>query len=181
MGRIKPYILLILIPFVLAACSGNKVSQTTQVTDPLTFSTENENFRVKTTINKLTFKKDEEININSTIEYIGDNESISIWSGDPYFHHTIYKGQECINGDITFTILKKTILHKGEIYTIPFSKNGGFDANDPNAEFLKQYLAEKELKLPEGEYIFMAKTAFTMDQEQKEKVLLKNEFKVKVN
>lgn len=190
MGRIKPYLLVVLMLFVLTACSANKVqttqpdghntTTTTLVDGPDTFTAENDDFRIKTTINKITFKQEEVINLYSTIEYIGSNENISIWSGEPYFHHTIYKGNECINGEITHTILKNTVLQKGEVYTIAFSKNGGFDPNDPNAEFLKQYLADKELKLPAGEYTFTAKTAFAMDQEQKEKVLLKNEFTVKV-
>ncbi len=146
-----------------------------------TFTVEDKNFRVKTTISRLAFAKGEEIDLYSTIEYIGENESITIWSGDPYYHHTIYKGDQCINGEITHDVLKKTTLKKGEIVTIPFSKNGGFDEKDPDAEYLKQYFSEKELKLPEGEYVFAAKTAFTLDQEQKDRVILKNEFTVKVN
>jgi hypothetical protein len=145
------------------------------------FTASDENFLVKTYIGKLKYREVEEISLYSTIEYIGEKDSIDVWSGDPYFQHVIYKNGEIFSGGFTEQILKKTELEKGEIYTIPFSKNGGFDENDPDAEFWRDFYSEKELRLPPGEYVFSAITDFTLDEAQKERVALKTEFTVEVN
>lgn len=164
---------------VLAGCSQTQVQE---VKDPgyQIFTAEDENFQVKTYINKLEFEENEEINIYSTIEYVGENNSISVWSGEPYFHHLIHNGEEYINDDTIETILKETVLKKGDIHTIPFSKSGGYSQDDPKAEFWKQYFSEKELKLPKGDYTFTAKTGFFLDMDQQESITLKTEFVVKV-
>lgn len=146
-----------------------------------TFTTEDENFQVKTYINKLKFKENEEISMYSTIEYIGEKDSITIWSGEPYFHYKIYNGQEHFNEGLTLDLLKKTVLNKGEIYTIPFSKSGGYSEDDHKADFWKHYYSEKELKLPKGKYSFTAYTDFSLNEKQVEKVTLKIEFEVKVS
>jgi hypothetical protein len=145
------------------------------------FTASDENFLVKTYIEKLQFKEVEEISLYSTIEYIGENGSIDIWSGEPYFHHMIYKDGEVFSGGSTLHILQKTELKKGEIYTIPFSKSGGFSEDDPDAEFWRDFYSEKALKLPSGEYTFSSITSFTLDKEQQEKVQLKTEFTIEVN
>ncbi len=145
------------------------------------FTASDENFLVKTYIKKLKFKEAEEISLYSTIEYIGEKDSIDIWSGEPYFHHMIYKDGEVFSGGFTQNILQKTELKKGEIYTIPFSKSGVFSEDDPDADFWRDFYSEKTLKLPKGEYTFSAITSFKLDQEQQEKVQIKTEFIVEVN
>ncbi|MDF2653766.1 MAG: hypothetical protein K0R19_240 [Bacillota bacterium] len=146
----------------------------------LIFTASDENFLVKTYIGKLKFQEAEEISLFSTIEYIGAKDSIDIWSGEPYFQHIIYKNGEIFCGGFTQDILKKTELKKGEIDTIPFSKNGGFDEDAPDAGFWRDFYSEKELRLPPGEYVFSAITDFTLDKEQKQEVVLKTEFPVEV-
>ncbi|AOT71441.1 hypothetical protein [Geosporobacter ferrireducens] len=181
MKRTKIYVIIVIAALFLTACYQNPVSQEAENTEYQVFLAEDKNFKVKTFINKLQFTENEEINIYSTIEYIGDEDSINIWSGEPYFHHIIFSGEEYFNESLTLDLLKETVLKKGEIYTIPFSKSGGYSADDPKAEFWKQYYSEKELKLPKGKYSFIASTAFSLDEEQKQRVELKTEFTVKVN
>jgi len=41
-------------------------------------------------------------------------------------------------------------LTAGERTEVPFSKNGGYSPEDPNAAFMEAYLAEPELTLPAG-------------------------------
>lgn len=145
------------------------------------FVAQDDNFVIKTYISRLSFKEEEEINLYSTIEYVGDKDSIEVWSGEPYFHHMIYKDEELFSGGLTLDVLKNTVLKKGEVYPIPFIKSGGFSEDDKDADFWRSFYAEKELKLPTGEYTFEAATSFTLDKEQKERVQLKNQFKVEVN
>lgn len=175
------FVFILIAVLILAGCSLSEADQEVKDMEPLVFTARDENFQVKTYINKLEFEENEEIKVYSTIEYIGENDDISIWSGDPYFHHLIHNGQEYINEGVVLDILKETVLKKGEIYTIPFAKSGGFDQNDPDAEFWEQYFSEKELKLPGGDYSFMPVTDFSLGMDQKEKVTLKTEFKVKVH
>ncbi len=158
----------------------NSVSQIIILKDRV-FAVSDENFEVKTYISKLSFDEEEEISLYSTIEYIGDKSSITIWSGEPYFHHMIHKGEEVFSGGLTLDVLQGTELKKGEVYNIPFVKSGGFSEGDEDADFWRIFFAEKELKLPAGEYTFEAVTSFTLDEAQKERVQLKNQFKVEVN
>ncbi|AKL95053.1 hypothetical protein CACET_c16040 [Clostridium aceticum] len=181
MKKIKVIGLILIYVFVFGACSQYETTQEAQSANDHIFTAENENFLIKTYINKLDFKDNEEISMYSTIEYIGEEDDITIWSGEPYFHYTIHNGQEYFNEGLTLDILKTTVLEKGEVYILPFSKSGGYCANDPNANFWKNYYAQKELKLPKGEYFFTAYTGFSLDKEQIEKVTLKIAFEVKVN
>lgn len=144
------------------------------------FIASDENFLIKTYIEKLQFTEGEEISLYTTLEYVGEKISIEIWSGEPYFHHMIEKDGKIFSGGLTLDVLKKTVLKKGEIYTIPFSKSGGYSEDDPDADFWRSFYSEKALKLPKGEYTFSAVTSFTLDEAQQEKVQLKNEFIVEV-
>ena len=145
------------------------------------FLEEDENFRINTYIDKLDFKENEEIKLYSTIEYIGAKNTITIWSGDPYFNYTIVDGTEYYSEGITLSIAKSTELKKGEVYTLPFAKNGGFSQDDPKAEFWEEYYSEKELRLPKGTYTFKAYTDFHLDQDAKESVDLEVEFQLIVD
>ena len=145
------------------------------------FLAEDENFRVRTYINQLILEENREITLYSTIEYIGSKDAITIWSGEPYFNYTIFDGQEYFSQGVTLSVLKATQLKKGEVYTLPFAKSGGFSQDDPKAEFWQQFYAEKELRLPKGDYTFRAYTDFALDEDLKEKVDLAVEFQVKVN
>ncbi|MCM1988238.1 hypothetical protein [Oceanirhabdus seepicola] len=179
----KRYLTIFMIALILVSCSSNKVSQKNDnLENPeyQEFISENEDFRVTTYINKLEFNENEEIKMYSTFEYIGEEDTITIWSGEPYFYFTILKGQEYYNRGLTLDILKRTILKKGEIYTFPFFKSRGYSADDPKADFWKQYNSEKELKLPNGEYSFTAYAAFSLDKKQEKNISVKTEFIVKV-
>ena len=179
--KILKKLLILMAILVITACSQNTVTKEIENTNLVKFENKDDNFLVQTYINKLEFSENEEIKIYSTLEYLGDNDYISIWSGEPYFLYTVHNGEEYFNEGIILSILKKTDLKKGEIYTIPFFKSGGFSADDPKAEFWQQYYSEKELRLPKGEYTIVAYTGFSLDEDQKEHIVLKNELKVIVN
>ena len=181
MKQRKVYVLIMVTVLILAGCSQAGANPEETDARPLVFEARDQNFEVKTYIDKLEYDEDEEIEVYSTIEYIGENDSVKIWSGEPYFHHRIHDGSKFINSDIVLNVLKETVLKKGEVYTIPFSKSGGFTQEDPDIEFWEQYFSEEALKLPAGDYTFTAVTDFCLDMDQKEEVTVKTEFKVKVN
>lgn len=181
MKRNKIFMLILVLVLILAGCSQVGSNREAAGEGPMVFEARNENFAIKTYIDKLEFNENEEIKLYSTIEYIGKNESIRIWSGEPYFHHLIHDGDKCINSSVVLDVLKETVLKKGEVYTIPFSKSGGFTQEDPDVKFWEKYFSEKELRLPAGDYTFTAVTDFCLDMDQEKKVTLKTEVKVKVN
>jgi len=45
---------------------------------------------------------------------------------------------------------RQHILPAGEPTVVPFSKSGGIDSEDPNAEFRERFFADPELTLPPG-------------------------------
>ncbi|OEH86973.1 hypothetical protein BHU72_01570 [Desulfuribacillus stibiiarsenatis] len=144
------------------------------------FTNKDENFIVNTYISKLSFEENEEIDIFSTLEYIGKKKSVQIWSvGHSYFNHNIFDGSINYHKNIVLTILTTTRLIKGETYILPFIKEGSY-TDDPKDEFWKKYYTEKELKLPSGNYTFTASTGFSLDEDLKEHVNLENKFKVSV-
>ncbi len=180
MIRNKVCVLILVTVLMLSGCTQMQAGQALNEGESPAFTARDENFEVKTYIDKLELEENEEIKVYSTIEYIGENDSIKIWSGEPYFHHMIYDGKKYINDSVVLDVLKETVLKKGEVYTMPFSKSGGFTQEDPDAKFWEQYFSEKELKLPAGDYTFTATTDFWLDAGLKEEVTLKTEFKVKV-
>lgn len=139
-----------------------------------------ENFVLKTYIDKLQFKAGEEIQLYSTIEYIGEGDSVEIWSAEPFFHHIIERDGKVISGGLTMDLFQRTQLKRGEVYVLSFKKSGGYSQEDPEAEFYKEFFAEKALKLPQGTYVFSGVTDFSLDEAQKEKVVLKTSFTVQV-
>jgi len=105
------------------------------------------------------------IDIFSTIEYVGNDDSIKIWHGLPYFNYTIFDGEHYYSEGITETILTHTVLKKGQVYTKPFSKSGGWSNNDPDAEYWESYYMDKELKLPPGKYTLVAYCDFGLSED----------------
>ena len=180
MKRKKIFMLILVSALMLAGCSQAGANLEAAGAEPMVFEARDENFAINTYIDKLEFDEGEEIKLHSTIEYIGENESIEIWSGEPYFHHLIHDGDKYINSSVVLDVLKETVLKKGEVYTIHFAKSGGFTRGDPETNFLEKYFSEKELRLAAGDYTFTAVTDFCLDMDQEEKVTLKTEFKVKV-
>lgn len=178
MKNILIFVMVLLLLIIIAACTPRNPSKENESTNEVVFVAENEDFRIKTYIDKQEFNENEEIKLYSTLEYIGSQSGISIWSGDPYFHYDIYDGETYFNQGFTRDVLMETVLKKGEIYRMPFSKSGGWSEDDPKADLWREYFSEKELKLPKGKYVFSAYTAFSLDREQEDRVKLRIEFDV---
>ena len=119
-------------------------------------------FDLKLFIDNRKYKTTEKISIWATIEYIGEDNEITVWSGDPYIHFYITDEKEFNTGGLTFTILKPTYFKKGLIYSFDFHKNGGYSNDDPNADFWKKFYSEKDLFLPVGKYQIKVSTAFSL-------------------
>ena len=130
---------------------------------------------------KTTYQTTDKIKIWATLKYIGEDSQIKIWHGIPYISFFISDGKDFDIGGLIETILTSTELEKGKFYHFDYSKNGGFSADDPKAEFWKKFYAEKDLYLPEGEYTIKVATAFSLTEKSGEnESSLSKEFKIVV-
>lgn len=117
---------------------------------------------------KPTYKTTEPIRLWSVIEYIGKNEEITVWSGDPPIGFIISDGKDFKTGGLVHTILMPTTYKKGVEYRIDFAKSGGYSADDPKADFWKSFYAEKDLYLPEGVYTVSSGFGFSASSNSRE-------------
>ena len=115
--------------------------------------------------NKATYTVDEEINLRATLEYKGDEDSVTIWHGDPYLTFSITDGRDFQTGGLVMTILTSTELEKGKIYEFDYQKSGGFDTMGPDAEFWREFYQEESLKLPAGTYTVTANGNFHLSEQ----------------
>ena len=79
--------------------------------------------------------------------------------GDTYFND----GQ---GGAMVATVLKNYEFSRGEVVRFDFEKSGGFDANDPNADFYNEYFQSDEAVFPSGNYTLYASFEFSSDADK---------------
>ena len=97
-----------------------------------------------------------------TLEYVGDNDSIEIWSSCPFMLFTIAGGKvfgSGMGGSVVDVLVSST-LEKGRVYHFDYQKSGGWSADDPNASFWESFFSEEELLLPVGEYTITLSGSF---------------------
>lgn len=124
----------------------------------------NKLFKLNLFSDKKIYKSTDKIKIWATLEYIGKNESIEIWHGNPYISFKITDGKNFNISDITLTTLSSTILEKNKIYKFNYSKSGGYSKDDINADFWKKFYEEKDLYLPKGKYKITVGGAFSINK-----------------
>lgn len=174
MKVIKVFIYSLLL-FTLVSCQAKVPSGTAGTIN------NNKLFELKIFSDKREYKSTDKISIWSTLEYIGKEEQIKIWHGEPYIIYSITDGKDFTLDGVIQDILKSTVLEKGKIYKIDYVKSGGFSADDPKASFWRSFFAEKDLYLPPGEYTIKASTGFSLGSDViNSKVDATCELKIKV-
>lgn len=96
------------------------------------------------------------INIWGTLEYIGDNDAITIFSSCPFMIFSISGGDErdfgSALGGVVSDVLVTSVLERGRVYHFEYQKSGGWSADAPDAAFWENFFSEPDLMLPAGEY-----------------------------
>ena len=133
---------------------SNNVAQSSQASD--------QNFKLTLYSDKENYIQNEQINIWAELVYTGDNNTITIWHDIPYVSFTITDGKKFNTGGMFQDILTSTVLEKGKVYTFPYGKTGGFDADAPDAAFWQKFYSQKELYLLKGTYTVSATGAFSL-------------------
>jgi uncharacterized protein YkuJ len=132
-------------------------------TSNIAVSMKDEMFELRMYVDKDTYTHDEVINCYATLEYIGDKDSIMVYSADPLVGFAL-KDDKYFDGEYaTQDQLITTTIKKGEIVRFDYAKSGGWTGEDPNADFYQKFYSEKELILPAGKYEISATIACSLD------------------
>lgn len=121
-------------------------------------------FEIKMYIDKNRYGPGEVIDCYATLEYVGENNSINVYSSSPLLNFTI-KDDKLFKGDsIVSSILATTTFMKGELVKYDFTKSGGWTEDDPHPDFYEKFHSEKELILPPGTYELSAVLSCSLDE-----------------
>jgi hypothetical protein len=170
--------------FLLTGCQDKDILSESKTLTPIVEKDEaildySKLFELKLYSDKSTYNTSDKIKIWATLQYIGENSHIKIWHGDPFISFYISDGKDFNIGGLVNDVLTSTDLEKGRLYNFNYSKNGGYDADGPKADFWEKFYAEKELFLPQGEYTVKVATAFSLSEDSlKNKSSLSKELKI---
>ena len=153
----------------LGCCVKDVLVRDAALTGENSVSVSANDFKVTLNSDKNTYSTTDIINIWGTLEYIGDNESITIWSGCPFMHFSIAGGFDEYDFDSVLSafqadVLVSSTLEKGKVYHFDYVKSGGWDGNSPEAAFWTTFFNEENLILPKGEYTISLSGAFGLTE-----------------
>jgi hypothetical protein len=90
------------------------------------------------------------IDVEVTLTNDGDDPIVLSGSGSGFVFFSVTRledgltiGDSLRTGDCATHVMREPII-------VPFSKSGGWSEEDPNADFLRAYFADPELRLPSG-------------------------------
>lgn len=76
---------------------------------------------------KEVYKSTDIIQIWATLQYIGNDDIITIWHGIPYMVFSITNDEDFNSVGLVHTILTATTLEECELYYFAYQKSGGFN------------------------------------------------------
>ena len=156
---IKIPVLLLVFLLTLVGCQNlqnqeqiepNK-TETTATTQIEAEATKND-FRLKLYADNSVYNTDDTIQLWATLEYVGNQDAITIWHGDPYIVFSITDGADFNSTGNVYNILTSTELKKGELYHFDYVKSGIWDTNGLDTDFWENFYQEEDLKFPAGTY-----------------------------
>lgn len=126
-------------------------------------------FEVKIYSEKNSYSPDEDISVYATVEYIGNENEITVTGGMPCLTFSV-KGEKLFNNGqgsgMTATVSVPYTFRRGEPVRYNFQKSGGWDANDPNADFYTEFYSRTDLKYPADSYTVTAVFSCMLDESE---------------
>ena len=107
---------------------------------------------------------EETILVRAVLRYIGPGDGTSFFgsgSGPLFFDLTEIGGTRALGGGGT-SDCKPYQIRADAPMVVSFGKAGGYSADDPNAEFYRQYFSDPDLHLPPGRWILGTRAVFSM-------------------
>jgi hypothetical protein len=146
--------------FTLSSCQKEVSTPITAREGRQVAETSDDNFRIILYSEKDVYTDTEEVDIWATIEYIGSEDSIDIYSGEPYAGFTVESDGVTFISTLFLTLLKTTTIQKGDVHEFPLRKAGGFSEDDEDADFWRDFYSEEKMLFPKGEYQLTFFTGF---------------------
>jgi hypothetical protein len=109
-----------------------------------------------------TWGSDEAIEVEATLEYLGNAAETTIWgsgSGPIGFSVVEVSGDREMGGAFTADCASH-VIGAGQPITTPFQKSGGYSPDEPNATFYASFFADPVFRLPAGEWQVTASATF---------------------
>jgi len=153
----------------LDCCVTDILVRDTAITGDNSISVTANDFIMTLNSDKNAYSTADIINIWGTLEYIGDNETISIWSGCPFMLFSISGGFDEYDfdsalGSFQNDVLISSTLEKGRVYHFDYIKSGGWDGDSPDADFWQNFFSDEDLILPKGDYTIALTGAFGLTE-----------------
>jgi hypothetical protein len=122
-------------------------------------------FEMRLFTNKEVYRRDEAIMIWASLEYVGADESVTIWSADPYMVFSISDGADFQIVGLVNEIWKTTKLKRGETYSYSYFKSGAHNESAADADYWEAFYNERDLILPPGEYTVTVAGSFSLSED----------------
>lgn len=135
------------------------------ITSEIMVSSKDDLFKLEMYMEKDTYRSGVPIDCYATLEYVGENNSITVYSSFPLLYFTIkddtlFKEDSFVHDDLV-----TTTFTKGQTTKYDYSKSGSWSDDDPNADFYKKFYSEKELILPPGTYEITAVQSYSLNKD----------------
>ena len=172
-------IILLLMAILLTSCTNSYNDSDAQNSSPFSYN-QSDDFILRLFADNEVHRAGDAITIWAEFEYLGEDEYITIYHGEPYLVFQIIgdNGFAMIPGQID--VLEYTTLTSGETYHFEFQKNGGWSADADDAIFWENFFNEPELFLPFGLYTVTAIADFSLSHENviESKIILSTEISI---
>ena len=178
MKRNMLLILMLLFVFTLSSCQKEEFAPTIIREGRQVAEAVDDNFIIILYSEKDSVIDTEEVNIWGTIQYIGSEDSIDIYSGEPYAGFDVESEGVNFISFMRLTLLQTTTLQKGEVYEFPLIKSGGFSEDDEDADFWRGFYTEERMLFPIGEYQVRFYTHFYTDNDSDFSLSVEYQFEV---
>lgn len=172
--RTKISVFLLVLLLTLAGCQNsqnkgqtetNKTESAESTATQIEAETTENGFSLKLYADNSVYSTDDAIKIWATLEYAGDEDSVTIWHGNPYIVFSITDGADLYISEFVHDIMMSTVLEEGEQYRFDYVKSGEYDTVESDADFWESFYQEEELKLPAGTYTISADGEFYLSED----------------
>ena len=119
---------------------------------PILLERHDDGFRLALAVASDTFDAGQPIGIDATLTYEGPAERATVWASGS---GVVSFGLRQLDGDLGMgaAMTGDCAVHefvRMDPVAIPYTKSGGYSADDPNAGFYRAFFADQILRLPAG-------------------------------
>ena len=152
----------------LGCCVTNIAVRDTAVIGANSTRHANNDFIMTLNSDKHIYSTTDIIRLWGTLEYVGEDEAMTIYSSCPFMLFSIAGGNDIdfgrVMGADVVDVLVESVLVSGQVYHFDYQKSGGWSADDPDVEYWELFFSEEDLLLPAGEYSITLSGGFSLSE-----------------